>query len=337
MDAYVEDQDALFVELFSHLKIVETDGATLDEDILKRAERSLDASTPRSNLWQLLSTGEALLQTLQQDPRPLTRLLERDISLIPFDELKNSISAQKLEEGLESPSVPVQLLCIAYLRKAADTPSGASFVAASSGLVQTFLTLWLTTENTEVAERALEAIEALLVVDSTESTTVIASGERLGEVQGQGLLWRRIFNDADVYAILFEWTSLSTTRRDINTKKGLHLVTISQGRLLDFIARVASLGWATVTTSSLPSIESKYTSGVGDDQPYGGLLRYAASYMIDASDIIMEVLRQDFFVKLLGVVEDNNIQSVSPRLLEAIQQGAGVETTKGPEDVRMHL
>lgn len=336
MDAYVEDQDALFVELFSHLQIVETDGATLDEDILKRAERSLDASTPRSNLWQLLSTGEALLQNLQQDPRPLTRLLERDISLIPFDELKNSISAQKLEEGLESPSVPVQLLCIAYLRKAADTPSGASFVAASSDLVQTFLTLWLATENTEVAERALEAIEALLVVDSTESTTVITSGERLGEVQGQGLLWRRIFNDADVYAILFEWTSLATTRQDINTKKGLHLVTISQGRLFDFIARVASLGWATVTTSSLPSIESKYTSGMGDD-PYGGLLRYAASYMIDASDIIMEVLRQDFFVKVLGVVEDNNIQSVSPRLLEAIQQGAGVETTRGPEDVGLQL
>ncbi|KAK5061326.1 hypothetical protein LTR84_007868 [Exophiala bonariae] len=337
MDTYVEDQDALFTELFSHLEKVKTEGVTLDEDVLKRAERSIDTSTPRSTLWQLLSTGEALLQVLQQDPRSLTRLLQRDISLIPFDELKQSISAEKLEEGLQAPSVAVQLLCIAYLQKAADTPSGASFVAASSDLVQTLLTLWLTSENTEVAERALEAIEALLAVDSTNSVTVLSAGERLGEAQGQGLLWRRIFHDAKVYAILFEWTSLSTTQRDINTKKGLHLVTISQGRLFDFIARIASLGWATVTTSSLPDIESKYTRGQGDDQPYGGLLRYAASYMIDSSDILMEVLRQDFFVQLLGIVEDNNSQGISPRLLEAIQHDAGVETIKGPGDSGLHL
>lgn len=337
MDTYVEDQDALFTELFSHLQKVETDGVALDEDILKRAERSLDTSTPNSTLWQLLRTGEALLQILQQDPRPLTRLLQRDISLIPFDELKQTISAQKLEEGLNSPSIPVQLLCIAYLQKAADTPSGASFVAASSDLVQTLLTLWLTSENTEVAERALEAIEALLAVDSTNSVTVLSAGGHLGEAQGQGLLWRRIFHDAQVYTLLFEWTSLSTTQRDITTKKGLHLITISQGRLFDFIARVASLGWATVTTSSLPNIESKYTTGQGDDQPYGGLLRYAASYMIDPSDVLMEVLRQDFFVKLLGIVETTHSQSISPRLLEAIQHDAGLETTKGSEDAGLHL
>ena len=74
-----------------------------------------------------------------------------------------------------------------------------------------------------------------------------------------------------------------------------------------------------------------------DSQPYGGLLRYAASYMIDRSDILMEVLRQDFFVKLLGIVEESNGRDVSPRLLQAIQQGAGIDTTKDGEDVGMHL
>ncbi|KEF61778.1 uncharacterized protein A1O9_03348 [Exophiala aquamarina CBS 119918] len=336
MDAYVEDQDVLFDELFSHLRKVETGGVILDEDLLKRAERSLDTSTPGPTLWQLLSTGEALLQVLQQDPRPLTCLLERDISLIPFDELKQSVTANKLEEGLDSPSVPIQLLCIAYLRKAADTPSGASFIAASSSLVKTLLTLWLGSENTEVAERALEAIEGLLAVDSKDSVTVISAGERLGEAQGQGLLWRRIFHDIDVYKILFEWTSLTTSKRDVNTKKGLQLVTISQARLFDFIARAAPLDWAALTTSSLPNVENKYMTR-GDDQPFGGILRYAASSMIDSNDLLMEVLRQDFFVKLLGVVEDNNLQNVSPRLLEAIQQGAGVESTRETQDVAMHL
>src|ERR1700753_1230871 len=108
MDAVVEDKDALFSELFKHFTEVEHQPGTvlLDEDLLKRAERSLDASTPPQIRWQLLGTGEKLLQSLQQDPRPLTRLLERDVLLIPFDQLKASISAQKLEEGLNSISVP---------------------------------------------------------------------------------------------------------------------------------------------------------------------------------------------------------------------------------------
>lgn len=338
MDAVVENQDVLFPEVFSHLQSVESNAIPLDEELLRRAARSLDGSTSKLILWRLLDTGEKLLQTIQQDPRPLTRLLERDISLIPFDELKQSISTDKLEQGLQSLSSSIQLLCLAYISKAADTPSGASFVASTSTLVQTLLNIWLSTEDTEIADRALDVIEALLLVDNTKNVTVIVSGEHVGEAQGQGLLWRRIFHDAAVYAILFEWTSLVRPKRDVKTKKGLHLVTISQGRLFDFIARLAQLDWSAITTSSLPSIESQYMQEDGIDRPYGGLLRYAASHMIDRGDILMEALRQDFFVKLLGVVEEKNPRSVSPRLLEAIQQGAGMESTKKEsEDNGMHL
>lgn len=338
MDAVVENQDVLFPEVFSHLQSVESNAIPLDEELLRRAARSLDSSTSKLILWRLLDTGEKLLQTIQQDPRPLTRLLERDISLIPFDELKQSISTDKLEQGLQSQSSSIQLLCLAYVSKAADTPSGASFVASTSTLVQTLLNTWLSTEDTEIADRALEVIEALLSVDNTNNVTVMVSGEHVGEAQGQGLLWRRIFHDAAVYAILFEWTSLVRSKRDVKTKKGLQLVTISQARLFDFIARLAQLDWSAITTSTLPSIESQYMQEDGNDRPYGGLLRYAASHMINRGDILMEALRQDFFVKLLGVVEEKNPRSVSPRLLEAIQQGAGMESTKKEsEDVDMHL
>ncbi|KIX10273.1 uncharacterized protein Z518_01355 [Rhinocladiella mackenziei CBS 650.93] len=338
MDAIVEDRDSLFSQVFTHLAAVESQPGSvlLGEELLKRAERCLDVLTPNDTLWQLLGTGERLLQTLQQDPRPLTRLLERVVSLIPFDELKTTISAETLEEGLNSPSVAVQLLCLSYLRKAADSPSGASFVAASSSLVQCLFTIWLSSESTEIAERALEVIEALHAVDCQTSVTMLAAGNDLGEAQGQGLLWRRVFNDPDVYSILFDWTSLFKSKRDIKTKKGKQLVTISQARLFDFIARLAHFDWAAITTSSLPAIETQYIQNIDNNQPYGGILRYAASHMIEADDILMEVLRQDFFVKLLGVVEESNSRHVSPRLLEAIQQGAGVDTTKDT-DVGMHL
>ncbi|KAG9777472.1 hypothetical protein KCU88_g4495, partial [Aureobasidium melanogenum] len=339
MDTLVEDTHTLFADVFSHLASVESQPGSvlLDEDLLKRAERNLDASTPRDLLWQLLGKGENLLQTIQQEPRPLTRLLERTVLLIPFDELKTTISAEKLEQGLVSPSISVQLLCLAYLRKAADSPSGAAFVASSSSLVQCLFTVWLSSESTEVAERSLEGIEALLAVDSQNSVTVGTGESALQEAQGQGLLWRRVFHDPEVYDILFVWTSLVNSKRDVKTKKGTQLVTISQARLFDFIARLAPFDWQAITTSTIPAVETRYLQGNADNQPFGGILRYAASHMIDSRDLLMQVLRQDFFLKLLAVFEEKNNQNVSPRLLEAIQQGAGVRSTRDVQDAGVHL
>ena len=337
MDTLVEDTHQLFPEVFAHLSTVETQGTPLDDELLRRADRNLTITSPKDLLWKILSTGEHLLQTLQQDPRPLTRLLERVISLLPFDELKATISAKKLEDGLNSVSIPVQLLCLAYLRKASDLPSGSSFVAASSSLVQCLFTTWLSSESTEVAERSLEVIEALLAVDSPNSSTVLSGGRSFAEAQGQGFLWRRVFHDPEVYVLLFQWTSLSRSKRDVKTKRGMQLVTISQARLFDFIARIAPYDWGAVTTSTLPQVEMQFTSEAGVSEPVGGILRYASTSMIDKDDILMKALRQDFFQKLLGVVEDSESQNVSARLLEAIQEGAGVESTGHVVDGGLHL
>jgi hypothetical protein len=55
--------------------------------------------------------------------------------------------------------------------------------------------------------------------------------------------------------------------------------------------------------------------------------------MTDRHDLLMEILRQDFFLKLLGVTEnETSSRTLPPRLLEAIQHGAGVETTKEHEN-----
>ena len=326
MDAYVEDKDALFRDVFEHLEKIERDPQVLlDDDLLRRATRSLDSSTPRELQWKVLQKGEQLLQNLQQDPRSLTRLLERDVQLIPFDELKSSISAQKLEDGLRSPSFPVQILCLAYITKAADSPSGAAFVASSSSLVQLLVLTLLATDSTEVTERAAEALVALLVVDSPESRTMVAAENRFGEVHGQGLMWRRVFHDPQVYALFFQWTSLVRPSHDLKTKKGQRDVTISQARLLDFVARVAEYDWTAITTSSLPDIERQFMNAAAHNQPFGGLLRYTASDMIDPKDFLMEALRQDLFMKLLVAAEEDNGRHVSPRLLHAIQHETETE------------
>ncbi|KAJ9652602.1 hypothetical protein H2198_008171 [Neophaeococcomyces mojaviensis] len=338
MDQYVEDRPTLFREVLTHLETVRNDPSTgLHEELLRRASRNVDTHAPRGTLWQILHQGEQILQTLQQDPRPLTVLLEQVVLSLPFDELKETITSDKLESGLKSPAAAIQLFILAYLRKAADLPSGAAFVACSPSLTQSLVTTWLASESTEVADKSLETIVALLDVDSPSTSTFVVAQSSSGEARGQGLLWRRVFQDPNVYSQLFRWTSLTDSNHDISTKKGQQQVTISQGRLFDFIARLAQIDWSQITTSSLPDVEQHFLKGDSGNQPYGGILRYAASDMIDKSDYLMEVLRQDFFMRLLAVVEENNSRGVTSRLLHAIKSDAGINQNGEPNANGLHL
>lgn len=336
MDQIVEDRSSLFNEVLAHLEKVQ-DQAPLNEELLRRAWRNVDSHTPRATLWQILNVGEQTLQSVQQDPRPLTRLLEQTVRCLPFNELKERITTEKLEQGLQSPSASIQLLILAYLHKAADTPSGAAFVAYSSSLTQVLVTTWLASESTEVADKSVEALLALLLVDSPSTSTFITSEGVSGEAQGQGLLWQRLLSDPQVYELLYSWTSLNHSKHNVSTKKGLQQATISQGRLFDFIARAAPISWTDISTSRLPDVERKYMKGNANDQPYGGLLKYVASDMIDPSDFLMEMLRQDCFAKLLAAVQESQAQGVTPRMLEAIKTDAGMEANGEADENGLHL
>lgn len=316
-----------FHELFTHLAEVEQDPqhTRLNSDILRNAQNNLSSSTSREIVWSLLANGERLLNIIQEDPRPLTRLLEVAISFIPFDEIKDAIPPQKLVEGLHSPSPSIQVLCIAYLRKAADSPSGVAWVGSNASLVKEFVTTWLGSDSTEVTEQALEALIELLEVDHVNRLTVVQERDVNGEAKGQGLLWRRLFRDPEIYTLFFHWTSLKSSEYREKTKQAIHKMTISQGRLFDFIARVAELDWSNITHSHFPEIESRYSSQEVENGPNGvSLLQYAASGMVNSADPLMSVLRRDFFMKLLALIEEGRgQQEVPPKLLEAMQEDVG--------------
>ena len=331
-----------FQELFAHLAEVEQDPEhkRLNNDVLRDAQNNLSSSTPREIIWSLLANGERLLNIIQEDPRPLTRLLEADISFIPFDEIKDSIPPQKLIDGLISPSPSIQVLCLAYLRKAADSPSGVAWVGSNASLVKEFITTWLASDSTEVTERALEALLVLLEVDHVNRTSLVQERGLKGEAQGQGLLWRRLFHDPETYALFFHWTSLKSSEYREKTKQAMHKMTISQGRLFDFIARVAGLDWSNITHSHFPEIESKYSIHEAQDSRGGtSLLQYAASGMVDSADPLMSVLRSDFFLKLLALIEDGSGgQEVPPKLLDQMKEDAGEETERPSQSAGgMHL
>lgn len=328
MDAVKEDPDRLLPPLFAHLRAVESSPATaLDVDLLKSAERSLDFSTTQPKLLQVLASGERLLANLQQDPTPLTRLIEKAVSLIPFEVLQPLITSDKLEDGLQSPLLvtqpisPVQLLCLAYLMRASQTPSGAAFVATNEPLSRCLFEVWLLDENTEVADRALEVIVALLTVDHPQSNTLIGTGM----AQGQGLFWRRIFHDQALYTFTFEVTRGKEIPRDLRglrtPKQRQGMPGITQGRLFDFISRLAALDWTPMTTTAFREFEEAFYGLQSTED--GGLLCYAALHMIDKNDILMVALRQELFVNLMETIENAN-GGVNTRLIQTIREESGV-------------
>ena len=341
MDAFKEDPDKLLPPLLAHLSAVESSPTlTLDADLLKRGERSLDFSTPQSKLLQVLGSGERLLPNLQQDPTPLTRLIERAVSLIPFEILQPLIPSDKLEDGLQSPLVvtqpvsPVQLLCLAYLMRASQTPSGAAFVATNEPLSRCLFEVWLLDENTEVADRALEVIVALLIVDHPESNTLIGAEM----AHGQGLFWRRVFHDRALYTFIFESTRGKETPRDVQglrtAKQRQGMPGITQARLFDFISRVATLDWAPMTATAFREFEEAYYGLTASED--GGLLCYAAMHMIDKNDIVMVALRQELFVNLMETIEKAQI-GVNGRLIETIREESGVQKEDLNGDGGLHL
>lgn len=331
-----------FHELLAHLAEVEHDPehTRLNDNILGDAQNKLSSTTPRDVVWSILATGERLLEIIQEDPRPLTRLLEVDISFISFDEIRESIPLDKLVHGFLSPLPSIQILCLAYLHKAADSPSSVAWVGSTASLVNVFVTTWLTSDSTEVAERALETLISLLEVDHVDQISVVQEGGLKGEAQGQGLLWRRLFRDPEIYALFFRTTSFKSLAHREPTKQAIHKITTSQGRLFDFIARVAALDWREITHSHFPDVETRYSQSEAQESPGGiSLLQYAAVDMVDSTDPLMSILRTDFFGKLLSTIEEGKgQQDVPPKLLEAMKEeiGENIENPSRPAE-GMHL
>jgi hypothetical protein len=108
----------------------------------------------------------------------------------------------------------------------------------------------------------------------------------------QGLMWRRIFRDRDIYGKLFSICSLKTLDQPGQLNK--REKTIAQGRLLQLVQDL--IRFPDLATSQIPSIEKEY--GVSD----GGLLEFVATGMVDyQDDVLMHMALMDFFSHIIQV------------------------------------
>ena len=207
---------------------------------------------------------------------------------------------------MKAPSPPINLLALSLLAKAGLASGDAAIVAGELGLVASLVELWLSTSSTGVAQAALDTLWALLEVDLANH---LENGEReLASEEGhtgQGLMWRRVFTDKDVYGIFFGLCSLQPGAPGDLSKRER---TIVQGRLMGFLVKAGSLRWDIISKSQVAEVETQYQST--------SLLHFAACQMVDVSDVLMHMTLLSFYRELLeidapGLVARRYVQSAS--------------------------
>lgn len=259
----------------------------LDTLSIEKLKLEITESTDPTVPATLLSQIAQVLPVLQEDPTPITTLGIKAATFVGFSDLQAIKPPVDLIAGIKAPSPPVNLLALDLLGKAGRAPGDAAIVAGNSALVASLVELWLTTSNTDVAQAAFDVLWSLLQVDYSGIET---DGEKGSKASGQGLVWRRVFADRDVYGLLFSNCSLTA---GTSSKLSSRDRSVAQGRLMEFVAKAGALRWDVVSSSHIPEIESVY----GADS----LLHFAACCMVDTRDVLMRMTQLNFFRELIQI------------------------------------
>ena len=250
--------------------------------------KAIEAISQNDRL-DLLNGLSRLIVTLQQDPKPVTELIQNLAwsDSLTFSQVLSIEPPVNLVAGLSSPNADINITILTLIGKASLSSGDSGIIAASPEIVAALISLWLRTSETEVARKALEVLTSLLRVDGHINHV----GDKLGPIQqGQGLMWRRLFQDKDVYEIFFSICSLKKVGQP--GQPTAREKTIAQSRLLDFILEFPD--YYHVVYSQVPKVEQEY--GVID----GGLLDFAAEHMVDyKDDILMHATLIDFYTNYL--------------------------------------
>ncbi|CAI6340401.1 unnamed protein product [Periconia digitata] len=300
-------------ELSTHLHKVGDDPQTpLDQELIERCE--LFTSTPeyRSHLWQesspLFTQIADLLPNLQQDPTLLVHIVIKLTEPYRFEDIKSI----PFEDGLDLQAVAVHGLILTLLEKATASGNDAQVLANRPTVVASIVRLWLCTSDAGVATQAENLLTTLLRVSRNEP--VAASLETSLHKYGSGPMWRRLFNDRDIFSLYFHYTSL----KELDNSPLPHLSkrdkTISQARLLEWLPKVGALEWNTISTGRGAEVEREV--GISEGQ---GLLHYAALTMVDGEDdVLMHMTLINFYSDLITAIKtsDRPTSSVSLEFLK---------------------
>lgn len=242
----------------------------------------------------------SLLPSLQQDPKPVVDLISKLLEPLSFaDVFSYTFGSSPLVEALRSPSKSVNLLAVEVLEKAAPSTSDVAMIAGMKDVVSELISAYLL-RDTEVSFAIADLLEQFMYTDYSggyEAEVDVAmagtNDEQTTRPRGQGLMWRRVFEDKDIYTKFF---SLTTLKHGQVSKKDR---TIAQARLLAILPHLAKLDFDTINRSHFPDVEAQYGLKAREES----LLDYAALHMVDTKDdVLMHMTLLEFYTSLLRTV-----------------------------------
>ncbi len=310
----------------------------LDSLLLDRFRAQLTGPNVTPLIPSLVPDLLLVLPILQQDPEPVTSILQTLLEPLSFaDVLGYTAGPTLLVEALRSPLASINLLAVYVLRKASRSPSSTAMVAGMKEVVSELLSVFFLSD-TEVSSVIAGLLKDFMVTDFPGALTSVdtamtglptsSGGDR---APGQGLMWRRWFDDREVYATFFNLTSLVVP--DAHTGQiDKRQRTVAQARLLDLIPTLAILDFPRLKASHFPDVEARF----GLESEKEGLLDYATLHMVDTSDdLLMHITLIDFYESFIrhfppGIAIRGELASVSryssPALDYLIATGRHVQT-----------
>ena len=183
-------------------------------------------------------------------------------------------------------------IMLQLIKKAIASNMELASLANMPLVMKSLIQLWLTTPDVGIAEDAADTILALLHADQERQSVTVHDIEAAGRSQGgQGLIWRRLFEDRDVYSCFFEACSSNTGRKERS---------LAQARLMSVAPKIGAMDWSYLSKSHLPDIESQY----GLNPTHEGLLDFIAVHMVHyKDDVLIHISLIQFFKELLSSVK----------------------------------
>jgi len=291
----------LHARLLQNIESVSQDQSqAIDARLFEEAELILPKTLEGAERLSLIQSLAGFLPTLQQDPTPAINLLLRFLDNLSYGDLLN-FGNLPYTEGLTvgEHMVSFNRLILTLLGKATAKSADAAHVASMLETMLALVRLWLCTSDTGIATQASRLLLDLLKIDQEIQVHPDAD---LPE-GGQGLIWKRMFGDRNVYGTIFEACSLSgPSSLDLSKNQR----TLAQARLLEWLPAVGAMDWNVISRSHHSDIEAAY--GVQD-----GLLEFATLRMVDfKDDVLMYRCLIDFYSDLLKANKPGQIALAAP-------------------------
>ncbi|QSZ31279.1 hypothetical protein DSL72_000842 [Monilinia vaccinii-corymbosi] len=323
-------------ELEAHLQeLVKSPDTPIDAKLFDAVELQLTEYNISPLIPKLLPTITQILLTTRQDPTVLASLSVKLLQPITFPQALELAAEDALIIALRSPIPAANILAVTIIEKAAKSPSHVALLSNMKGVVENYIRAWLSNPHVEVGEKTTQVLGKLLAVDSDRRSS-ITNGVGSMDLDsrhppGQGLLWRRIFQDQDAYEMLFSLCSLNTIGTGDDGLGGRQK-TLAQARLLRLLPRLASLDSRMISQTYLPEVDKKYISQGGKH----GLLYFAAMEMVDKEDLLMHMTLTIFFLEFLDAISTTELTGPTKEYVAAMMKKAmesDVELRQSVEDI----